>query len=167
MRKGNAMPQRTSQSPAAGVPVMGSLLPSASTALAAGLPPRLLDRIEITDGCWRWTGRLNDGGYGLGWYEGRDWRMHRLTYLLVYGPIPEGLHLDHLCRVRSCVRPDHLEPVTPRTNVLRGWTVQHATCPQGHARTPDNTYVRSDGTRYCAPCQRASVRNRKRNRRAS
>jgi hypothetical protein len=71
-------------------------------------------------GCWLWTGAKHALGYGQ---QRIDWRIvpaHRFSYELLVGPIPEGLQIDHLCRVPSCVRPSHLEPVTHRENGLRG-----------------------------------------------
>jgi len=69
-------------------------------------------------GCWEWVGAVNRDGYGcLGNGKGQ---AHRAVYQKERGRIPEGLHLDHLCRNPRCVRPDHLEPVTPRTNSHRG-----------------------------------------------
>lgn len=70
--------------------------------------------------CWIWQRVLTDGGYGLHYAHGRNYRpAHRVFYEEHIGPIPEGKHLDHQCRVRACVRPDHLEPVTPVENVRR------------------------------------------------
>lgn len=71
-------------------------------------------------GCWIWTGSILPNGYGQ--VFAGNWKVsaHRLGYVLAYGPIPKGLELDHLCRNRSCCRPDHLEPVTRRENIRRG-----------------------------------------------
>jgi hypothetical protein len=77
-------------------------------------------------GCWLWDGRrFSRNGYGRVWHDGKERQAHRVTYELLVGPIPQGLILDHLpkCRVRCCVNPDHLEPVTHRTNTLRGEAV--------------------------------------------
>jgi len=126
-------------------------------------PPKTLldvleDRILIDDGCWQWTGATNKGGYGSLRWEGRFPYAHRVVYELLVGPIPKGMQLDHLCRNRACVRPDHLEPVTCRENVLRGDGIaannaRKTHCPQGHEYTEENTYV-NHGRRFCRMCGR-------------
>ena len=80
--------------------------------------------VAKTDTCWLWTG-ATASGYGLFWDE-RQVRAHRWAYESEVGPIPEGLQLDHLCRVPLCVRPDHLEPVTGAENMRRMWLARRA-----------------------------------------
>lgn len=70
-------------------------------------------------GCWIWTGSKGEDGYGSVRYRRRVWRAHRAAYTILVGPIPAGLELDHLCRVRACVNPAHLEPVTGEENIRR------------------------------------------------
>ena len=71
--------------------------------------------------CWIWLRRINDSGYGLATRNGKEkQRAHRVVYEMVKGKIPVGLTLDHLCRVRCCVNPSHLEPVTTGVNTRRG-----------------------------------------------
>lgn len=91
---------------------------SGQTDLATKLEVRT-ERVTET-GCWVWTGRLNRNGYGRVYHAGKERMAHRLTYELLVGPIPEGLVLDHVCRVRCCRNPYHLEPVTVQVNTLRG-----------------------------------------------
>ena len=74
---------------------------------------------EPNTGCWLWLGGLNQKGYPQFKHQQRTWRAHRFMYERAKGPLPEGLTLDHLCRVRSCVNPDHLEPVTHAENCRR------------------------------------------------
>ena len=93
---------------------------------------------ESKDGCWLWTGATDGDGYGLfSVSHSVTRRAHRWAYTEMVGEIPEGLQLDHLCRVRNCVRPEHLDPVTSRVNIMRGvgWAPDNAAkdqCPRGH-----------------------------------
>ena len=83
-------------------------------------------------GCWLWTASLNRYGYpNFGAVNGRPMAGHRYAYERLVGPIPAGLQLDHLCRVRRCVNPAHLEPVTPKENTRRGLRARmtHPLCP--------------------------------------
>lgn len=88
---------------------------------------RLTSKVEIDDaGCWLWRGAVDPTGYGRFFLDGRMDYAHRAAYRLLVGPIPEGLDIDHLCRVRACVNPQHLEAVTRRENLLRGDTLTRA-----------------------------------------
>jgi len=134
--------------------------------------------IEGPGGCWLWTGHLNDGGYAqtamsakaVGDYTpGARYRctVHRWTYELHIATIPAGLDLDHLCRVRHCVNPWHLEPVTRSVNLKRAvgigsqWS-KRTHCKNGHEYTAENTYRSArDNARVCRQCQRDRNRNRK------
>lgn len=135
------------------------------------LDPRLDGRIsEAGAGCWIWGGAVMKGGYGNLCRDQRNYRAHRWTYELLAGPIPDGLQLDHLCRVRLCVNPAHLEPVDNWTNTLRGSNeiARHAMkteCDHGHPFDQANTYHWRGG-RYCRAC-RADAKRRQRERRAS
>lgn len=73
----------------------------------------------VSGPCWEWTGAINSNGYGNSWYDESYTTAHRVGYILTCGPIGDGLHLDHLCRVRHCVNPDHLEQVTTAENNRR------------------------------------------------
>lgn len=82
--------------------------------------PPLADRIDADGSCWIWTGAITAHGYGTVGIDGRTRPVHRVVYEALTGEaIPDGLDLDHLCRVRSCVNPDHLEPVSRSENVRR------------------------------------------------
>ncbi len=108
-------------------------------------------------GCWLWRGYKTRNGYGRFWMDGRTQPAHRVSYELHVGPIPDGLHIDHLCRNRMCVNPEHLEPVTLAENNRRGAAViTH--CPQGHEYAGDNLYIGRDGKRYCRTCHRERQR---------
>ena len=121
----------------------------------------------VESGCIEWTGGLNGVGYGQFYRGGRTsldqtgkTYAHRWAYEHYVGPIPEGMHLDHLCRNRKCVNVEHLEPVTPRENILRGIApaAQHAKktrCPEGHSYSGDNLYIHpTKGYRCCRACGR-------------
>lgn len=96
--------------------------------------------------CWEWQGSFSPDGYGrLG-----NAYAHRISYERSAGPIPDGFHIDHLCRNHACVNPAHLEAVEPELNTRRGMlprAVQARTrrCKRGHVLTPDNIYIRPDG----------------------
>lgn len=110
--------------------------------------------------CWIWTGSIKPNGYGHFWLE-TGMPAHRFSYRDVIGEIPDGLHLDHLCRVRACVNPWHLEPVTVRENTLRGLAAAMNTargalqthCRYGHEYTPENTCKNRKGHRHCRTCK--------------
>lgn len=118
------------------------------------------ERVDKSDDCWIWRGRLNADGYGV--FESSVLRVglaHRAAYLLAIGPIPRGLHMDHLCRTPSCVNPRHLQPVEPGENTRRGlksYAIRE-TCKSGHDITdPDNVYTAPRGSRSCRVCMRIS-----------
>ena len=75
-------------------------------------------KVNKTETCWLWTGSAS-GGYGTMAVHGVVNRAHRVVYELLRGPIPDGMVLDHLCRVTLCVNPDHLEPVPHAVNIQR------------------------------------------------
>lgn len=128
-------------------------------------------------GCWLWTASRTPKGYGqfsVGGRKAGNYRMlkaHRVAYLLLRGIIPATLELDHLCRVRHCVNPDHLEPVTNTENIRRGISpsavgARKTHCPQGHPYSGNNLYTNPSGFRICRTCKRAALREYKERRRA-
>lgn len=126
------------------------------------LPERITAKVRVTDrGCWEWTGCTNGLGYGQVSVDKKMRYVHRVAYELLVGPLVPGMEIDHLCRVRGCLNPEHLEPVTHRQNTLRGDTVTAANarkthCVNGHAFTPENTYTTPvTGWRRCRACRAA------------
>jgi HNH endonuclease len=113
-------------------------------------------------GCWIWDGSLVDG-YGRLRVKGKGVYAHRFAYEMFVGPISPDKELDHLCRVRACCNPGHLEPVTRRENWERGIapSVGNAAkthCKYGHPLSGDNLIVRKSGHRQCKTCNREKVR---------
>lgn len=111
--------------------------------------------LDLLTGCWLWKGNLNqEYGYFIGG------RAHRISYEHWNGSIPNGLQLDHLCRNRNCVNPQHLEAVTLRENLIRGISANKIKthCPHGHEYTEENTYITPKGKRKCVICRKQSCK---------
>ena len=114
---------------------------------------------EPNSGCWLWTGSVNQSGYGQIEVGKKNCRAHRFAWLTHRGEIPPGMVLDHICRTRSCVNPDHLRPVSVRENVLHnslGVTAKHAlseTCSRGHRLVETNCVRSRLPHRICRICQ--------------
>jgi len=122
-------------------------------------------KVEKTPTCWIWNAARDRYGYGKFGLDGAIVITHRLAYESIVGPIPVGLELDHLCRVRACCNPAHLEPVTHQENARRGEVggVNHPNrvkthCLRGHPFDAANTYVTPEGTRKCRACKAAALR---------
>jgi hypothetical protein len=122
--------------------------------------------------CWNWPGQIIDG-YGmvetsLDERGSRRWRAHCAAWLVLVGPVADGLQIDHLCRNRACVNPAHMEPVTPRVNTLRSMApsainARRTHCKQGHEFTRENTRIvpTAHGVgRTCRECERIHARQK-------
>lgn len=131
---------------------------------------RLVEKVSINPetGCWDWAAYITPEGYGSFFYRGRrNGLAHRAAYTETVGEIPEGMHIDHLCRNRACCNPSHLEVVQPRVNYLRGVgptavNAEKSECSRGHAFDEANTYWRPKGDgRDCRECRRSHGRARR------
>lgn len=112
--------------------------------------------------CWTWTGAVQSKGYGSFHHAGRSQSTHRLAYMLLAGPIPDGHQLDHLCDNTRCCNPAHLEPVTAKVNAERTAAAIKTLCKHGHRLEGANLIlkVRASGgaSRNCRECQLAAQR---------
>ncbi|HAM40031.1 MAG TPA: hypothetical protein DCP69_01495 [Candidatus Omnitrophica bacterium] len=150
-------------------PIAGSVAadagPASFTFGDPRLPARFWAKVRVLEnGCWEWTAtrRTGYGRFKVGSRRDRTARFlqaHRFAYETLVGPIPEGLESDHLCRNRPCIFPAHIEPVTPRENVLRGdgpsaRAARQTHCLRGHPLNEINTCRLPSGKRECRPCRR-------------
>ena len=115
--------------------------------------------IRNESGCWPWIGFIKPSGYGEIWRRGRHQKAHRVIFEMIRGHIPERMQIDHLCRVRHCVNPDHMEVVTQKVNILRGvsFSAENARkthCAKGHPYNEENTKIYHMGWRRCGICKR-------------
>lgn len=133
---------------------------------------RFAERVALDDsGCLQWLGATTGDGYAqikLTPTEGKRLvYVHRWSYEHHFGPIPEGLQIDHLCRNRACVNPEHLEAVTPRVNALRSANptainARKTHCVHGHPLSGENLKTSRNGAwRYCRTCKSAQGAQRK------
>jgi hypothetical protein len=122
---------------------------------------RFWEKVEKTETCWNWTASKNRryGAFKVGGRQGRNIAAHRFAYEMLVGEIPEDLVLDHLCRNKKCVNPDHLEPVTQRINVHRHFEMIGRThCKNGHEWNDDNIYMVEGKYPQCRPCKYEAVK---------
>lgn len=118
--------------------------------------------VNAESGCWLFVGGCDPDGYGIVWFGGTSVRAHRHFYTVLVGPI-EAETLDHLCRVRCCVNPAHLDPVSNWENQVRGNTITsrklaQTHCLRGHPLSGENLLVKSDGHRRCRKCRNLNSR---------
>jgi hypothetical protein len=124
------------------------------------IPERVWDqiRVDASTNCWQWTGGQQTGGYGSVWLNGRKRRAHRALFCALVREVSSDCDLDHLCRVRICVNPNHLEPVSRRENLARsplthtGRNLRKTHCPEGHPYDGANLVVTPEGWRKCKTC---------------
>lgn len=133
---------------------------------------QFVDKTSSSRGCWLWKGFIHPGGYVQFWFQGVPVKGHRYSYELFEGPIPDGHDVHHICGVKHCVNPSHLE--TLPKDIHRAlhmketepwkWQSGKTHCPQGHEYTKENTYLRYN-KRYCLTCR--NIRNRETSRKRS
>lgn len=122
--------------------------------------------LDLLTGCWNWTAATIKSGYGYFSYNGKPRLSHRISYEHWNGKIPNGLHIDHICRNRLCANPSHLEVVTNKENCNRGVHpkgIYHhygkkTHCIRNHPFDKNNTYRDSKGSRQCIKCSRMRVK---------
>lgn len=126
-----------------------------------------LVQVDPVTQCWNWIGHKTDGGYGFSALDGKKTVAHRALWILLRGDLPKEMDLDHLCRNRACINPDHLEPVTRSENLIRGFIARG--CKNGHPYNEEDFSIvrRTDGTieRRCKICHRERNKKAKRDRR--
>lgn len=127
---------------------------------------RFESSIDKSEDCWEWWGTIYNTGYGRFMVKKKQYLAHRWSYEHYVGPIPSGMVIDHLCRNRSCVNPEHLEPVTNEENLFRGkgYRIMNGmddSCIHGHKYTSENTYWEpNERTIRCRTCARERDRKR-------
>jgi hypothetical protein len=128
---------------------------------------RFFSKILDTGTCWLWMGYVSTQGYGIFYIQSEPVHAYKVSYMFFKGPVPKGLEIDHVCRVRHCVNPVHLEAVTHQENMRRGLYGQKTHCPKGHPYSPENTYKSPRKQhRVCKTCRRIGVamcENRRKN----
>ena len=135
--------------------------------LTKAISDRFWTHVDKTghNGCWLWTAFINNEGYGAYRAGPMVFKAHRVAYTLLNGEVPDLLPLDHLCRVRACVNPAHLEPVTNQENIIRGFAptavnARKTHCPKGHPLAEGNLEPSQAalGRRSCHTCHREASR---------
>jgi hypothetical protein len=120
------------------------------------LPETMHEYVDVQGDCWIWQLHCDKYGYGRSRKQGRTLLAHRMVYEMLVAAIPDGLTLDHLCRVHPCVNPDHLEPVSATENIRRSPLLRPTHCVNGHLLAGGNVYVPScrPTRRQCRTCHR-------------
>lgn len=129
-------------------------------AITNGLAARFWDDVDVGEpwSCWRWKKSIASHGYGQT-FDGVTVRLaHRVAYVLQVGPIPAGMTVDHVCRVRPCCNPRHLRLLPNLANASDNGNARKTHCPRGHEYTAENTRLDGRGHRRCRACARERAR---------
>lgn len=119
------------------------------------LPANVANKIDFGPDCWLWMGATQSRGYGSVVIDGHGWLAHRAVWTYLVGEIPDGLTLDHLCLVKRCVNPLHIDVVSAVENKRRE-TSSRTHCLRGHALSGNNLRINGNGHRSCRECARQS-----------
>lgn len=136
------------------------MISKTNTQIRISVIERFLNKIKILDsGCWKWISTITNQGYGQFWFNGKQRSSHRFIYKYYHGEVNSSLVLDHLCRNRKCVNPEHLEQVSIKENILRGngfaaLNIKKTHCKNGHEFIDNNTHLDSNGHRRCKFCNK-------------
>jgi hypothetical protein len=119
---------------------------------------------DLDTPCWIWTRFINHDGYGVVWWRTTLYQLKRVSYTNFVGPIPEGMEIDHLCKVRACGQPAHLQPVLHLENFARSdnvsaFVARTGMCQRGHLMEGDNIKIQGNGHRVCRTCRNISKRD--------
>lgn len=139
-----------------------------TTKKRATIEDRFWDKVlKLENGCWQWAATKNNLGYGQFWNGTKNVLAHRFSLGLHNITIPLGLECDHKCHNRSCVNPSHIELVKHSENISRGIGVgkvelQKTHCPYGHPYDSQNTYITTEGHRFCIACRNRRNRDYRR-----
>src|SRR4029077_5277758 len=127
--------------------------------LSGGLMERFWNKVEITDDCWNWLAGCDSNGYGIFWFQGREEKAHRLSWLFHDRPLAKRKDLHHRCGNPRCVNPRHLKLIQHGSHVgmHNVGRPRQTMCKHGHPLTPENVYVRPGGWNVCRACQRSRI----------